>query len=111
MQKGAAAISLARALLRRVLFQAGYAKEQFLTLAVTVFNETNPAFESTLALTVTGAGGYYHYDFQPIDVAADDVKDYSFSWVVPEVAGTYAIEVGLVPAQLTAYDAFWLEVG
>jgi hypothetical protein len=29
---------------------------------------------------------------------------------VPDVAGTYVVEVGLVPAQLTAYDAAWLEV-
>jgi hypothetical protein len=35
---------------------------------------------------------------------------YSFSWVVPDVSGTYMVEVGLVPAQLTAYDVAWLEV-
>ena len=39
------------------------------------------------------------------------IKDYSFSWVVPDSAGTYVVEVGLVPTQLTAYDAVWLEVG
>ena len=43
-------------------------------------------------------------------VAADEVKDYSFSWVVPDVAGTYIVEVGLVPAHLTAYNAAWLRV-
>jgi hypothetical protein len=32
-------------------------------------------------------------------VRADAVRDCSFSWFVPEVAGTYVVEVGLVPAQ------------
>lgn len=45
-----------------------------------------------------------------IVVAVGRVKDFSFSWVVPEVVGTYVVEVGLVPAQLTAYDAAWLNV-
>ena len=89
---------------------AVYVRGQALTLTVTVFNELNPALDSTLALTVTGPGGYYHYDFQPVAVAADEIKDYSFSWVVPDVAGTYVVEVGLVPAQLTAYDAAWLKI-
>jgi len=57
-----------------------------------------------LALTVTGPNGYYHYDFQPISVGVNEVKDYSFSWVIPDAAGTYTVEVGLAPAQLTAYD-------
>jgi hypothetical protein len=35
---------------------------------------------------------------------------WGFSWVVPDVAGTYVAEVGLVPAQLTAYDAAWIKV-
>jgi hypothetical protein len=70
----------------------------------------NPAFESTLALTINGPGGYYHYDFQPVAVEADKVKESSFSWVVPDVAGTYVAEVGLVPAQLTAYDSAWIKV-
>ena len=68
------------------------------------------AAQSTLALTVTGPGGYYHYDSQPITLAADEVKDYSFTWAVPQATGTYVAEVGLVPAQLTAYDAAWLKV-
>ena len=88
--------------------QTAYAGGQSLALTVTVFNEMNPAFESTLTLTVTRAGGYYHYNFQPITVAAGEVKDCSFSWVVPEVAGTYVVEVGLVPPQLTAYDVISL---
>jgi hypothetical protein len=50
------------------------------------------------------------YDFQNIVVAVDMVGEYSFVWVVPDVAGTYVVEVGLVPPQLTAY-AVWLEVG
>ncbi len=81
-----------------------------MTLTVTVFNELNPALNSTLTLTVTGPSNYYHYDFQSVKVAADEVKDYNFSWVIPDVAGTYVVEVGLVPAQLTAYDAAWLKI-
>lgn len=90
--------------------QAYYGQGQALALTVTVFNQLNPDFESTLTLTVTGAGGYYLYDFQPIAVAADEVEDYSFSWVVPDAAGMYVVEVSIVPAQLTAYDALWLKV-
>jgi hypothetical protein len=37
-------------------------------------------------------------------VGADVGRDRRFSWVVPEVAGTYAKEAGLVRAQLTAYE-------
>lgn len=90
--------------------QSAYVVGQSLTLKVTAFNELNPALESTLALTITGPDGYYYYDFQPLAVAADEIKDFSFSWVVPDVAGRYVVEVGLVPAQLMAYDAAWLEV-
>jgi subtilisin family serine protease len=39
-------------------FQASYARGQLLTLTASVFNEMNPAFNSSLALTVTGPGGY-----------------------------------------------------
>jgi subtilisin family serine protease len=90
--------------------QATYSMGQSLTLKVTVFNELNPALESTLALTINGPGGYYHYDFQSVAIEAKKVKDYSFVWNVPVVTGTYVVEVGLVPAQLTAYDAAWLNV-
>ena len=90
--------------------QAAYLRGQALTLTVTVFNELNPALDSTLALTVTGPSGYYQYDFQPVAVAAGEVKDYSFTWAVPQAAGTYVVEVSLVPAQLTAYDTVWLDV-
>ena len=92
-------------------FQTAYATGQSLVLKVTVFNEMNPQFESTLTLTIIGADGYYLYDFQPVAVAAGEVKLYSFSWVVPDATGTYVVEVSLVPAQLTAYDAVWLTVG
>jgi subtilisin family serine protease len=90
--------------------QAAYSVGQSLTLQITVFNELNPAIESTLALTINGPGGYYHYDFQPVVIEANKVKDYSFVWNVPVVTGIYVVEVGLVPAQLTAYDAVWLKV-
>jgi hypothetical protein len=90
--------------------QTVYSHGQTVTFGVTVLNELAPAFESSLTLTVTGPNNYYVYDFQPIAVAVDEVKDYSFSWVVPDVVGTYVVEVGLVPAQLTAYDTAWLNV-
>ena len=48
-------------------------------MTTTIFNEFSLSLESTLALTVTCPDGYYHYDFQPIAVAADEVKDYSFT--------------------------------
>jgi subtilisin family serine protease len=87
-----------------------FVRGQSLSFKVTIFNELNPALESTLSLTINGPSGYYHYDFEPIAVGANEVKEYSFSWVVPGAAGTYIVEVGLVPAQLTAYDAVWLKV-
>ena len=43
-------------------------------------------------------------------MAADAVEAYRFSWSIPNVAGTYMVEVSLIPAQLTAYDTAWLEV-
>jgi len=89
--------------------QQTYSKGQQLTFIVTVLNQQNPQLVSTVALTITGPGGYGFYDFQPINVSANGVGEYSFSWVFPNVAGTYVVEVSLVPAQLTAYDAKWLE--
>jgi hypothetical protein len=53
---------------------------------------------------------YYNFDFQPTSVIAHAVGAYSFVWVVPDVAGRYVVEVGLAPAQLSAYDAAWLVV-
>ena len=79
-------------------------------LEARVFNRFNLALNSTLALTVTGPGGYYYYDFQPIAVGANETKQYSFSWIIPNVAGTYVAELSLVPTQLTAYDSEWLNV-
>jgi len=90
--------------------QSMYTGGQSLDLFVTVFNQLNPSFDSTLTLTVTGPGDYYLFDFEGISVAADAVSEYSFCWVVPDVAGTYVVEVSLVPPLLTAYDAVWLEV-
>ena len=87
-----------------------YNKGQLVTLIVNVLNQLNPPLDSALTLTVTGPGNYYYYDFQSINVGADSVSEYSFVWSAPVVIGTYAVEVSLVPAQLTAYDAKWLEV-
>jgi 3',5'-cyclic AMP phosphodiesterase CpdA len=90
--------------------QTVYSLGQPLTLMVNVFNQANPALETTLTLTVTGPNGYGYYDFQPINVTADTVAEYSFTWNVPAITGTYVVEASLVPAQLTAYDAAWLKV-
>jgi hypothetical protein len=61
-------------------------------------------------LTVTGPGNYGYFDVQPISVPGGTVREDTFVWVVPNVAGTYMVEVGLVPARLTAYDTAWLKV-
>jgi subtilisin family serine protease len=92
-------------------FQAVYVKGQSLALTVTVFNEMNPEVNSTLSLTVTGPSDYYYFDVHAITVAADTVWEYRFTWIIPDVAGTYVVEASLIPLQLTAYDAAWLEVG
>jgi len=91
-------------------FQATYLRGQELTFEVNVFNLLNPPLEGTLSLTVSGPGDYWYFDFDRISVAADVVGVTSFGWRVPDVAGTYEVEVSLVPPQLTAYDAVWLQV-
>jgi subtilisin family serine protease len=90
--------------------QSAYRSGQSATLTVDVLNQLNPTLVSTLTLTVTGPGGYYSFNFQPVNATADAVSEYSFSWNIPSVAGTYVVEVGLVPVQLTAYDLAWLKV-
>jgi hypothetical protein len=45
-----------------------------------------------------------------VNMTANAVGDYSFVWNIPDVVGTYVVEVGLVPPQLTAYDTAWLSV-
>jgi hypothetical protein len=85
--------------------QASYAKGQQITLTVNVFNLFNPALESTLTLTITGPDNYYYFDFQTVNVMADTVGEHSFTWNIPNVAGTYVVETGLIPDQLTAYDS------
>jgi len=87
-------------------YQAG----QQVTFTITVLNQKNPKLEATLTLTITGPGGYSFYDFQPINVTANGVGDYSFSWVATNVEGTYIVEASLIPMQLTAYDAKWLQI-
>lgn len=90
--------------------RATYTRGQSVTFLVNVFNGLNTRLVSSLSLTVTGPNGYYCFDFEPIDVAAYSVDEISFSGTVPNVAGTYFVEACLIPSQLTAYDAVWLEV-
>jgi uncharacterized membrane protein len=90
--------------------EATYAPGQSVTLTVDVFNRLSQPLNSTLTLTVTGPSSYYYFEFQAVNVTASEVKEYSFTWNVPNVAGTYVVEVGLVPSQLTACDAAWLQV-
>jgi hypothetical protein len=87
-----------------------YSRGQQVTFFVTVFNERNPALDGILSLTISGAGEYWYFDFQKVNVAAKGIREYSFDWSIPDVAGTYVVEVGLVPAELTAYDATWVKV-
>jgi hypothetical protein len=90
--------------------QATYAGGQSVTLAVNVFSQLVQASESTLTLTITGPSGYSYSDFQRINVTVDAINEYNLAWVVPDVAGTYVVDVGLVPAQLTAVDVAWVKV-
>ena len=91
--------------------QAQYSRAEPLTFTVDVLNQLNPTLNSTLSMTITGPNGYSYFDFQTVNVTADTVSEYSFTWSIPNVAGTYVVEVSLVPPQLTAYDAKWLIVG
>ncbi len=90
--------------------QGKIARGQSVTVTLDVFNKLDPVFESSLTLTVTGPRNCGYFDVQPIRVPAGTVGKYSFTWAVPNVAGAYTVEVGLVPAQLTVYDAIWLNV-
>jgi peptidoglycan/xylan/chitin deacetylase (PgdA/CDA1 family) len=89
--------------------QISYSLGEQVSLKVTVLNQQNPKLETSLALTITGPAGYSFYDFQPINVSANSVDEYSFNWIVPNIDGTYIVEASLVPAQLTAYDSKWIE--
>jgi hypothetical protein len=90
--------------------QATYSGGQPVIFTVDVLNQLCPALASTLTLTVTGPTGYYYFDYQGVSVTANSVDEYGFIWTTPSVTGTYMVEVGLMPAQLTAYDAVWLVV-
>jgi predicted esterase len=90
--------------------QEPYTMGQSVTFTVNVFNQLGPSLGSSLTLTVTGPGNYGYFDVQPISVPAGSVGEYTFEWVVPNVAGKYVAEVDVVPAQLSAYDAAWLKV-
>jgi peptidoglycan/xylan/chitin deacetylase (PgdA/CDA1 family) len=89
--------------------QGQYVRGRAVTFTVNVFTELDPVLGSSLTLTVTGPSNYGYFDVQPISVPAGAVGEYSFTWTVPDVAGTYVVEVELVPTQLTAYDAVWLD--
>ena len=96
-------------LLTMVPNQATYTKGRSVTISVNVFNKLNTRLDSTLSLTVTGPNNYYYLDFEPINVAANSLSEISFSWNIPNLGGTYFVETNLIPSQLTAYDAAWLE--
>lgn len=61
--------------------QGKYSVGQEVYLVINVFNQENPALNSTLSLTITGPGDYYLYDFQNIIVPADIVGEYAFDYV------------------------------
>jgi hypothetical protein len=87
-----------------------YLGGQAMNFTATVFNGLNTTFESTLALNITGPDGYYHHDSRPVAVAAGEIQDYIFSWVVPDDVGMYVVGVDLVSAQLIGHDAIFLDV-
>jgi hypothetical protein len=87
---------------------ATYKKGQSVTLEITLFNQLNPALNSTLTLTVLGPNNYYYYETQSVNVAADAVGAYRFSWRIPAVAGIYVVDASMVPLVLTAYDSIFL---
>jgi subtilisin family serine protease len=89
--------------------QTAYTQGQALTFKVTLFNQLNPPLNSTLTLTVTAPGNYYYFDSRNINVT-DSASEFTFDWNIPALAGTYVVEVGLVPSQLTAYDVVWVSV-
>jgi hypothetical protein len=89
--------------------RATYTQGQSITFDVSVLNELSSSVNSTLTLSVTGPGGYGYFDFDRIKVTSG-LSEHSFAWTVPNVLGTYVVEVSLVPLQLTAYDAAWLGV-
>jgi hypothetical protein len=89
--------------------KATYTRGQSIIFDVSVLNKLSSSVISTLTLTVTGPGGYGYFDFDKIK-AKSGFSEYSFAWTVPKAAGTYVVEVSLVPLQLTAYDAAWLGV-
>ncbi len=92
--------------------QASYSSGEQINLKVTVLNQQNPKLETSLALTitVTGPSGYSFYDFQPINVTANSVGEYSFTWNTPNIPGTYVVETGIAPSSLTAYDVKWVNL-
>jgi len=87
-----------------------YEKQQQVTFSVTIFNQLNPALDTSLILTVTGPNGYHLCHPFPISVKANSAQEHSLSWVVPEAPGTYIAEVQLAPSSLTAYDTVWLKI-
>jgi peptidoglycan/xylan/chitin deacetylase (PgdA/CDA1 family) len=89
---------------------ATHGKGHQVTFGITVFNQLNPALDSTLTIAITGPDGYHFSDFQPISVTANAIEKYSFTWTAPNTAGTYTVEASLAPSLLTAYDAMWLKV-
>jgi hypothetical protein len=90
---------------------SNYSKGQQVTFPVIVLNQQNSQLEAKLTLAITCSEGYSFYDFQPIDVTANSVGEYSFSWVVPDGEGKYVVAASLVSMRLTAYDTKWLQIG
>ena len=90
--------------------QAQYSRTEPLTFTVDVLNQLNPTLTSTMSLTINGPNSYSYFDFQKVNVTADTIGEYSFTWIVPNIAGTYVLEISLIPSQLTAYDSQWINV-
>jgi hypothetical protein len=90
--------------------QGSFSRGQSVTFTVNMFSQPLQTLEPTLTWTITGPNGYYYFDFQKINMTAKNIDEYSFGWTIPGVAGTYFLEVSLIPAQLTAYDTSLIKV-
>jgi len=95
-----------------ILQDSTYSKGETVTIDVTVFNPTGTTLEATLSVSITGPGGYYHFDFTDIEIVDSSLWTYTFTWVIPadSQAGTYVISAGLTPPELDAYDVEYVEI-
>jgi hypothetical protein len=71
---------------------------------VLVTNPGSTTMQTTLYLEITGPGGYYYFDTQQISATGSSTGEFQFDWQIPSTlsAGTYIVNVGLIPGKPTA---------